>query len=322
MRRPRFLLAAIVVAMVTVAQVPVGNASAATVQHPATDFTLVTPATTLLFATIQSTSARQTRLLGENAGRIADLPVVQSVLGGLAGGAAGMPGSGGSNMQQALPLVATALGSIFNGELGLAVLPPSTSTGQGPSLHLLLDAGLRPGITAATLRFTVALAGVPVTPQPGYRGVSIVGVDLNALVRSIARITNNASLAAARPIPANGPLSSVFYGAVVGNDAVLASDLPSLHAALDTYSRARPSIADTEAFAAANGLLPQERFATLYLNGGGLLLGIAAGALGGAVPLGPISAGGVASALTANATSLTLTSSTPPTTRSTVIPLP
>jgi hypothetical protein len=250
------------------------------------------------------------------------------VLGGALGGS--MSSTGGVNIQQAATLLTGTLGHLFTGEIGLAVLPISTTTTMKntaiPRLHLLLDAGLQSGVTAAPLLFGAAAIGIT-TSRPSYRGFSIVVVDLNALARVIGKATKNTTLASGTLIPANGPLSSTFYAAVAGEEAVLASDLPTLQAALDTYSNARPSIAGTDSFAGTVGLLPSERFATLYVNLGTGLAGRLVGMLlgGGSVAQTAQQSNstfGMAISLTAEPHALLTTISAPPSTRSITLPLP
>lgn len=258
---------------------------------PRTDFTLVTPSSALLYLTLQGTSPRQakdyarivTRLLGQH-GLQRLLSTLMSGQGATAAGGgpgASMAGSpGGTTMApQIFSLLSGTLGKIFSGELGLALLP-STKAG-GHLVHLLLDAGLQPGINGAQLQIAAALLGLGGTPQQPYRGLGVVRLDLNALLRGAGAITGNAAMGASTQIGANGAISSVFYGSVAGNDAVLATDLPTLKAAIDTYSGARRSIGATDSYAATVGILPGERFSLIYAHLGGDAVRSVVGALAG-----------------------------------------
>jgi hypothetical protein len=335
--RRRFLLTATLVLLAALAYVPSRAAAAGSGgAYPQTDFTLVTPANAIVYATFQSSSARQARALNELAGSIGSQSLLQSLLGTILGAAGGTTGSGGAggaagtNIQQLLPLLTGTLARIFNGEFGLAALPPTVASHGGvvtPHLHLLLGAGLQPGVSSGALLFGLAAFGLPVTAGPVYHGFSIFGLDLNQLARTIGKLTNNAQLAKGMLIPANGPIPSTFYGAVAGNDMVLASDLATLKAALDTYRGAQPSIAAGDAFAETVGLLPSERFTTIYFHLDAAVLGTVVRSLLGAsgtalAPAQVSTTPGRAFSLTAEPQALLLTMSAPPNTSSITINVP
>lgn len=340
MRRLWFLLMAATVLITALAWLPPRAVAAGSDAYPKTDFTRVTPASAIVYAVLQSSSARQARTVNQIAGSIGSQPVIQTVLGTILGagsvspGSGGVPGSGNGgavgNAQQLLPLLTGTLSRVFNGEVGLAILPPTITSSKGaitPHVHLLLDAGLQAGVTAGALLFAVAAFGLPTTSVPGYHGFTITGLDLNKLARTIGKLMHNTQLANGTLIPANGPLSSTFYGAVAGNVAVLASDLPTLRTALDTYDGADPSIAAGDAYAETVGLLPSERFVTIYLHlDAAVLVQVVRSLLGmsaASLPAPQVSAGpGRAFSITAEPQALLLTMSAPPGTSSMVIALP
>ena len=263
----RIVLAAFVLA--ASATMGTGRAGAApvTTPLPQTDFTLVTPSSALLYLALQGTSPRQAagyaRVVKGLLGQQGLQQLLGTLLGGQGASAAGGQ-SGGAMTPQLFSLLSGTLSKIFNGELGLALLP-STSAG-GNRVHLLLDAGLQPGVNGAQLQIVAALLGTGGAPQKTYRGLSVVRIDLNALLRSAGTISGNASMGATTPIGANGAIPSVFYGAVAGNEVVLATDLPTLKAAIDTYSGVRRSLGATDAYAATVGILPGERFSLIYAH--------------------------------------------------------
>jgi hypothetical protein len=335
MRRLQFLLMATLVLMAALAYAPAQAAAATSNAYPKTDFSLVTPANAIVYATLQSSSARQARTLSQIGGNLRSQQTLQNLFGIILG-AAGVTGNGsasggtGTNIQQVLPLLGSTLGRIFNGEVAATALPPTvTSTGGTitPHIHLLLDAGLQSGVSAGALLFGLAAFGLPVSTEPSYRGFTIIGLDLNQLAHVVGKLTNNAQLQQGTLIPANAPISSTFYGAVAGNTMVLASDLPTLKAALDTFSGAQPSIAAGDAFAETTGLLPSERFAMIYVHlDAGVLVQFVRSLLGAnsvAPASVPVSATpGRAFSLTAMPQALLLTMSAPPSTSSLTIPLP
>jgi hypothetical protein len=220
-----------------------------------TDFTQVTPATAMVYVAIQNTKPDQPRNLRRLGQDFKEQPGFAALerqflkSAGLSGSSAG-----------AINQVAAFLGHLFNGEIGMAVLPATVSTGANgqptPRLHLLLEAGLQKGIGAAQLADTFALVGLPAKPMGSYRKLAIASFDLSKLAGSLQ----------GAGMPSNTSISGVLYGTVAGNDAVLASDLPSIHQAIDTWYGAIPSIAATAPFQTTISALPADRFLTDYVH--------------------------------------------------------
>ena len=308
MSRIRIILAGFLLAASALTGASRVDAAPVITPVPRTDFTLVTPSSALLYVTLQGTSPRQakdyarivTRLLGKRGLQ----QLLSSLLGGQVASTAGtqVPSTSAnlsspavnapsdpSRAPQIFSLLSGTLGKIFSGELGLALLP-STAAG-GNRVHLLLDAGLQPGINGAQLQFLAALLGQGGIPQQPYRGLNVVRVDLNALLRGASAVSGNAAMGASTLIGANAAISSVFYGAVAGNDAVLATDLPTLKAAIDTYTGARRSIGGTDGYAATAGILPGERFSLIYAHLGGDAIRQVVGAIAGTTAAALIPAG-------------------------------
>ena len=339
MRGLRFMAAGLAITAVIATQMPVRAASTeSTVTYSKTDFTQVTPENAILYATLQSTSARQARLLGVAGGSLstAAIPLLQTVLGQVLGSGTNLLGSGttsitGGTLQQTGTLLSGALGKIFNGEVGVTLLPITLTAGTGtplptPHLHLLFDVGLQPEINQSTLLFAIQALGLTTGGQSSYKGFSLISLDLNVLARSLGRITQNSTTATGTMIPANGPISSTFYATVLGNDLVVGSDLPSLQAAVDTFKHLQPSISTSDAFAEATGLLPSDRFASIYLHLGGSSLGQLLQSLGAAFSILPAalndSGSGIAVGLTIESHAVLLSTSTPPSLQATVLAIP
>ena len=298
MPRIRIMLAGFLLAASALIGTSGVNAAPIATPLSRTDFTLVTPNSALLYLTLQGTSPRQAKDYARIVARLLGQQGLQRLLGTLLGGqgsgtsvaqgpgttanqgAATAGAQGGAMMApQIFSLLSGTLGKIFSGELGLALLP-STAAG-GNRVHLLLEAGLQPGINGVQLQFAASLLGLGGAPQQPYRGLGVVRVDLNALLRGAGAIFGNAAMGASTLIGPNGAISSVFYGAVAGTDAVLATDLPTLKAAIDTYSGARRSIGATDSYEATVGILPGERFSLIYAHLGGDAIRQVVGAVAG-----------------------------------------
>lgn len=329
---PRLSLRCLGAGMVLALALPFAQpaAHAAHASAAMTDFTRVTPANAILYATIQNSSAAQARNLNALTASPALKGLLNAIVNGvLAGGTgtgSGQPGSGQANGvpstggSQILGLLGGYLGRLVNGQLALAVLPPAQKAASGSAssrLHLLFDAGLQPGTNLSGLLGAAALFGFPSTAVQPYRGFQITGIDINQLVKLAGTLTKNKQLAGTTLIPRNGIVPNIFYGATIGATAVLASDLPTLQAAIDTYAQATPSIASDEHYTDTAGLLPMEHVATLYLHLGVDTLASAlsgAGTFGSLAQIIPQSGGtgglDFALALTALPHRLVVTSST------------
>jgi hypothetical protein len=234
-----------------------------------TDFTQVTPANAILYNVLQQTASNQGPNLKALGGALTARVDVQSLVKQALGTSSGDLASA----ELALNQVVGSLQKIFNGELGLAVLPVSitpTSHGHvapGITVHLLLDAGLQSGTPAGQLGSELSLLGPSiVTQSPSYRNLSVVKLDLTSLTKTVSDAAAGSGQSAPNSGSMQSAVSSVFYGAVAGNDAVLASDLPTLKLAIDTYFGVAPSIAGVYDFRQTVGTLPADRFFTSYVH--------------------------------------------------------
>ncbi len=221
-----------------------------------TDFTQVTPATAIYYSVAQNTNDNQNTNLRALGGDLSAHVDVQSLLKqALGSSASDLPGA-----ELVINQVLASLQKIFNGEFGVAVLPISISATSRAvpdvTVHLLLDAGLQSGISADQLGAELSLLGPSIVKQaPHYRNLPVAELDLRSLIKNAARsATGHDRLGG--PGMAAPIISGDFFGAVAGNDAVLASDLPTLKQALDTYFGMAPSIAGVYDFRQTVGALP------------------------------------------------------------------
>ena len=227
-----------------------------------TDFTRIAPADATLFATIQSTSTDQAINLSALTSAITSQPGFQSIM--QSARTSGKNGSVNGMATMIFTQVAASLGTMFNGELGLVARPVTTQTlANGkvvPRLHLLLGAGLQSGVSAAQVNGLLLLLGVSASSTTTYSGVSIGSIDLNTALGMLKSMSNH------RALTAGGMAPSMLYTAVIGNIAVLATDLTTMKAAIDTSSGAQPTIASNTDFQTTTGALPSARAATLYFH--------------------------------------------------------
>lgn len=222
-----------------------------------TDFTAVTPASAMVYVAVQQTNpdqGRNLRLLGQDF-------QAQPGFAALLRTALQSAGMSSASTNGAINQLSAFLGRLFNGEFGMAVLPVTTGTGpQGrpvPQLHVLLEAGLQKGIDAAQLDGALALFGLPVKVESTYRKLPIIAFDLSKLIGSSVQGSGAGT---------TGVVPTMLYGVIAGNDAVLATDMPTLRQAIDTWYGTSPSIAGTADFQATVGALPARRFLTDYVN--------------------------------------------------------
>jgi Protein of unknown function (DUF3352) len=260
MRRLRMFLASVAVLFLapTLANTPVPARAGGSSGAGLTTFAQVTPATAVYYTTLQSTTADQPvnlKAIGDDIGSQFNLQALLT---------RAMASSGGSNAAQIAIVrqVLGGLGKVFSTEFGVALLPPSLShTASGKpfvQLHMLIDAGLQPGIDASQLLGPLALVapGLASTSST-YRNLPVIRID----VRSLIKIAGGDS-----SVPANSPFSGVLYASIAGNDAVFASDLPTMMHAIDTWFGAAPSIASLYGYQHTVGALPAGRFLTTYLH--------------------------------------------------------
>jgi hypothetical protein len=221
-----------------------------------TDFAQVTPADATLFAAVQATASDQQANLSALATAISSQPGVQALIQAASGGSAQTPAL--------LKLVMSGLSTVFDGELGLAVLPTTTVTDTHgvavPRLHLLLDAGLQSGVTFTQLGGLLHLLGLTSASSTTYRNVPISSL-------SLAPVLGMFKTGRAQPmLSQDSPISSTVYLAAVGNDLVTATDLPSMQAGIDASAGAAPSLAADSGYQSTFGALPDTRVATVYLH--------------------------------------------------------
>lgn len=261
MSRVRALMAACMVATLVPSLISAPHAAHAGggIGIAATDFAQVTPDTAIVYAAIQSTSADQPINLKRLGDDFAAQPGFQKLFkdsGGTTSSSTDAATAVASQLQKGLR-------SIFNGEFGMALLPitlsPGTKGTPTARLHVLLDAGLQPSVTASQLWNTLALLGLLSSASTRYRNLPVVSVDISAALALLNSGSNSKMT-----LTPDSPISGTFYGAVAGNDAVLASDLPSLKRAIDTWFGARPAISATPGFQNTLSTLPAARLLTLY----------------------------------------------------------
>jgi Protein of unknown function (DUF3352) len=221
-----------------------------------TDFTRVTPASATLFAAFQPTAADQQP----------NLNALETAITSLAGFQTGATAKSGANSQAPalLKLVMSGLSAFFNGEIGLAALPVTTATSTSgatvPKLHLMIDAGLRPGVSFGQLGGVLQALGLSSVPSTTYRNVSVSSINLAAVMGMF-------KAGRAKPILSqDSPLSSTVYIASIGNDLVTATDLPTMQSAIDVSAGAQPSIATNADYQTTFGALPDARVATAYIH--------------------------------------------------------
>jgi hypothetical protein len=260
----RMLLASLTVASLApvVAGSPLGAHAGGHIGTAKSDFTQVTPANAVLYSTVQSTYPDQPANLRALGKVIAPKFNIQALVNQVAGSSSG----GTSALSAAIvSQIVSGLGNTFNGELGLAVLPLSVSRSQSgkptAKLHLLLDAGLQPGVGAQQLATPLSLLGSRASSSVRYRNLLVITLDLRSLLGSMG-----GSMHSTTRHSATSPLSGVFYGTVAGNVAVLASDLPTLRQAIDTWFGAAPSIASLYDFHTTISALPAHRLLSTYVH--------------------------------------------------------
>jgi hypothetical protein len=268
-----------------------------------TDFTKVAPASASVFAALQATTADQQPNLKTLSTAIGTQAGLQSLVQATSGS--------GTQAPALLKLVMSGLANVFNGELGFTALPATIATGaNGRSklqLHLLLDAGLQPGITFTQLAGLLQLLGLSSATTTTYRDVTVSTINLAPIVGMVAA-------RGSRPMLTVGsPISSTVYLAAIGNALVTATDLPTMQAAIDVSAGAQPSITTTADYQTTFGALPDARVATVYLHVDfGALAQLRAGLHAGAVPRGPAGPTGTLSqafAVTAKPDGLLVTAS-------------
>ena len=222
-----------------------------------------------------------------------------------------------------LGMLTSGLGAMFDGELGFAALPPTTTTGANGGtrmrLHLLLDAGLQPGVSFVQLGGLLQLLGLSTSSPTTYRTVPVSSLNLAPVLSMLSAGRGRTALSPGSPI------SSTVYLASIGNDLVTATDLPTMEAAIDVSAGAQPSITADPAYQASFGALPEARVATAYAHVDfGALAQLSVNLHGGHVPHDLADRSGTASqafAVTAKPDGLLLTTSPRTSTGSTANPL-
>jgi len=218
-----------------------------------TNFDRATPGNAAIYITVQSTSAAQTA----NVTRIGGIlgPRFSAAVNGAAGGA----GGGSSSGTASITAVLDRFKLVFNGEYALAaLLGPGKSVSQESAL---IELGLQPGMTAQGLGASLALLGMTIKSKGAYHGIALQAVDLGALAGVAGGLTGGAAT-----IPSAGGATPSAYLGVLGNDAVVGTNLQAIKSAVDAYTGAAPSVDKTAAFAKTVGKLPSGRFMTTFVN--------------------------------------------------------
>ncbi|MGH2347260.1 MAG: DUF3352 domain-containing protein, partial [Chloroflexota bacterium] len=223
----------------------------------ASDFTKVTPGDAVLFASIQATTADQSTNFSALQSRV----LSKVNLAGLVG--AGSAGRQTASLPKNLAQLEAALSAVFNGESAVSVLPVTTAVNSKgktvPQFHILMDAGLKPGIGAVAIQGALMLGGLQGTTTTSYKGVTITTLDLKSLL-------NAAGLGAAGRPALNQSAAVTVSVAVVNNIAVLSGDLFSVRAAIDAAQGAAPSLASNADFQTTFAQLPDSRLSTIFVH--------------------------------------------------------
>jgi len=220
------------------------------------DFTKVTPADAQWFTSIQATTADQASNFSSLESRV--LSRVRAIT---------PPGSDAATQLAGLTKnvaqLEAALSAIFNGEAALAVLPVTTSVNsKGKTVaqfHVLIDAGLKPGLGAAAVMGSLMLGGLQGTTATTYKGVTITKLNLQSLF--------SAAVPGAGILPAPSRSTAVpLWIAVVNNIVVVSGDPLSVHAAIDAAQGAVQSLATNADFQSTFAQLPAARLSTIFVH--------------------------------------------------------
>ncbi len=268
MHRGRIILASIAILSLvpSLIGVPAPARAGGFVGTAHSDFTQVTPSDVIYYGALQDTSANQSvnlKTIGHAlVAHVNARALLQQALGTSAGDL--------SSAELVINQVVGSLQKIFDGELGLAILPVSvTARSHGApavTLHMLLDAGLQSGTTFGQLNTELALLGSSIVKQaPAYRNLPVVELDLRSLIATVSRSAGGGRAQTAR-VGSSPVIAGIFYAAVAGNIAVLATDMSTLRHSIDTYFGAAPSLSGVYDFQQSMSALPADRLYTGYVH--------------------------------------------------------
>ncbi|HVC82337.1 MAG TPA: DUF3352 domain-containing protein [Chloroflexota bacterium] len=259
MRRPRILVAAgLVLALTPTWGAAVYQARAAGGNGIAqSDFAAMTPANATLFTAVQATAADQ----NPNLTALEHAVLSKVNLGALMGGQ-----TGGTNTRLfgMVSQLMAGLNGVFNGEAAVSMLPVTTATAVGgkivPQFHILVEAGLRPGVGAAALQGALMLQGLSGSTTSTHDGVAISSLNVASLVRTAGAGVNLSAPELSRLQAINLQI------AVVKDTAIVSGDLPTIDAAIDAATGSASTLAANPDFQTTLAALPSGRVATMFFH--------------------------------------------------------
>ncbi|HEY8284551.1 MAG TPA: DUF3352 domain-containing protein [Chloroflexota bacterium] len=221
------------------------------------DFAALTPANAVAFAAVQATAADQNTNLMSLEHAVLGKVNLSALMGSQASGA-------NARLSTMLSQLMAALNGVFNGETAVSMLPVTTAiTTKGnvvPQFHILVDAGLRPGVGAVALQGALMLQGVSSNATATHDGVTITSVNVAGLLRSAGAGTGLSA-------PEMSRLNAItLQVAVVKDTAIVAGDAPTINAALDAATGSAPSLAANPDFQTTLAALPDGRLASLFVH--------------------------------------------------------
>jgi hypothetical protein len=225
----------------------------------ASDFTKTIPANAVLFASVQATAADQATNISTLETAIMSKVNLRQLLGSQSNTMPNM------DLMKSISQVEDALSAVFNGETAVAMLPPTTTTNAKgkaiPQFHILVEAGLKPGVGALALQSALLLGALQGTTTSTYKGVTVTTLDVASLLK-MAQMNTRMGTASAPTEPVTATVSF----AVVANTAILSGDLTTLDAAIDTAQGNAPALDSSSAFQSTLAQLPDSRAATIFVH--------------------------------------------------------
>ncbi len=260
MRRTRALLVAgMLLTLAPVLQATHSAHAAGGFGIAASDFSATTPANAVLFASVQATAADQTTNLSTLESAVMSKVNLQQLLGSKPNA---MPNA---DMMKSLSQVESALTAVFNGETAVAMLPVTTAaSAKGkttPQFHILVEAGLKPGVGALALQSALLLGALQGTTTSTYKGVTVTTLDLASLLK-MAHMNMNMGGA----VQSTKAVTATVSFAVVANTAILSGDASTLDAAIDTALGDAPALSSNPDFQSTLAQLPNSRSATIFIH--------------------------------------------------------
>jgi len=221
------------------------------------DFAAITPANTILFTAVQATSADQNPNLAALEHAVLGKVNLSSLYGGQAGG-------NDTRLFGMISQLTAGLNAVFNGEAAVSMLPVTTATAASgkvvPQFHILVDAGLRPGVGAAALQGALMLRGLSSNTTSTHDGVAITSLNVASLARAFGAGANLSAPELSRLQAINLQI------AMVKNTAIISGDLPTIDAAIDAATGSASSLAANPDFQTTLAALPNSRLATLFVH--------------------------------------------------------